>query len=463
MRFLDRQEELGRLRHLFDSTSGAFGCLYGRRRIGKSRLLRECLAGRPSAVIYIADRSSAVLQRARMSADMSRLVPGFGDVVYPDWGALFDRWRLQAPRGAALVIDEFPYLVEVSRELPSVLQRHVDMLSENGQKVLICGSSQRMMQGFVLDAREPLYGRAREIMRLAPLGFPWLKEAFPALTPMACLEHYAVWGGVPRYWELSEGEASLEETLRRQLFSPLGVLRNEADALLLDDLAGSVQASSILSLAGQGVHRLSEMAARLQVPATAMPLPLKRLVELGLLEKQIPFGCNPKDNKRSLYRVTDPFLAFWYRFVLPHYSDEYFLSSASDVMLFRSHFRQYLGFVWEQVVRETLLRCPLPHEEERWGEARRWWGVGTDGRPMEIDVMAASPDGSRLLVGEVKLTMEAAEVEGRLAELKAKAARLPQAGRGAEIVPCLFVAENAPAGTVPLTWALEKLGGGRQQ
>ena len=105
-----------------------------------------------------------------------------------------------------------------------------------------------MMQGLVLDKREPLYGRAAEIMNLRPIGFDWMKTVFPALSPRGRLEHYAVWGGVPRYWELSEHENSLWQTVRQQVFSPLGLLRNEPAHLLLDDLKDSVQASSFQTI-----------------------------------------------------------------------------------------------------------------------------------------------------------------------------------------------------------------------
>ena len=159
MDFLDRIDERRRLERFLSQDEGGLACVYGRRRIGKSRLLDEVLAGRRDVVSYCADRSEGALQRARMAEDVARLLPGFADVIYGDWRRFFERWQREAPEGSVFVIDELPYLVEKSPELPSVLQKIADGLRKSRQKMVVCGSSQRMMQGLVLDQSEPLYGR----------------------------------------------------------------------------------------------------------------------------------------------------------------------------------------------------------------------------------------------------------------------------------------------------------------
>lgn len=454
MEFLDRIEERDRLTG-FLVGEGGMACLYGRRRVGKSRLLMEVLASRADVVFHIADRSESVLQRRRLAGDISKVLDGFDQVSYPDWGVLFDRWRREAPPGSVLVIDEFPYLVEQSPELPSVLQRVLENIGPTGLKIIICGSSQRMMQGLVLDQSEPLYGRAKEILNLQPLGFKWLKKAFPKLGPTGWLEHYGVWGGVPRYWELSIGEKNLMETIRRQVFSPLGLLRTEPNYLLLDDLSDSVQASSVLALIGMGAERMSEIASRLQMPVTALTRPVKRLLDLGLIRKETPFACDSKGNKKSLYRVSDPFLAFWYRFVLPNFSDEHYLEEESERISLKSAYRTYLGGVWETVVRDTLGRRRLPGFDFRFRHAARWWGSGLNREPMELDVVAESVDGKTLLVGEVKLRLTKIEADHAMSELRKKASLLPFARKYENVVCRLFVAEDPREDEIGLEWVVE--------
>ena len=452
MEFLDRIEERKRLASFLSSATGCLACLYGRRRCGKTRLLREMLRDHQSAVLFAADQSSPPLQRKRLSADIAAVLPGFDRVEYPDWGALLDRWLSDSSANAVLVLDEFPYLVKRSPELPSILQRLADRIPESARKLVICGSSQRMMQGVVLEESSPLYGRCREILHIRPLAWEWTAKAFPELSPRERLERWAVWGGVPRYWELDGGGRNLAEVLRREVFSPLSVLRSEPQFLLLDNVSDSVQATSILAVVGQGAGRLSEIASRLGVKATEMPRPIKRLRELGLLEKETPFGCDSKTGKHSIYRVADPFLDFWFRFVQPRLSDEDFLADEEDSEEFLKSFSVHLGQVWERLVRASVSRCTIPDLPGRWLHASRWWGTGTNNRPMEVDLVAESADGKSLLVGECKLSLTEKEFRHEQAKLETKARLLPFASRYAAIHTKLFVAGPAPEGSVSIDW-----------
>ena len=452
MDFLDRIDERRRLERFLTSAEGGLACVYGRRRIGKSRLLDEVLGGRTNVISYCADRSEAALQRSRMSEDVAHVLPGFSDVAYSNWRTFFERWQREAPRGSVLVIDELPYLVEKSPELPSILQKIVDNLRKTGQKIVLCGSSQRMMQGLVLDELEPLYGRCRVILKLAPIGYGWLRKAFPRASPIGRLEHYAVWGGVPRYWEVCEGEHDLWETIRDEVFSPNGLFHEEPSFVLKDDLEGAAQAASVLSLIGQGTERPSEMAGRLQVPQTALARPLKRLMELGLVRRDIPFGNDAKNNKKSLYKLADPFLNFWYSFVLPRYSTPQFLQSAADRQLIEKPFRVFLGHAWEELVRTTLREKTLPGSAVRWGKVGRWWGAGLNRQPFEVDVVAESLDGKTLLVGEAKLKLTDLEARHALDELEVKSRLLPFAAQYKTVICRLFVAEKARDKEISLDW-----------
>jgi AAA+ ATPase superfamily predicted ATPase len=260
--FFDRHEETARLRRFAGATSSSLAVVYGRRRLGKSRLTQEALPeGR--AVYYMADDREDVLQRAAVAREIGRRIPGFERVHYPDWDVLFERFFASAPAGLVLTIDELPALATVAPEVPSVLQRHLDRRRRHGPHVILCGSSQRMMQGLVLDRTAPLFGRATEILKISPLGCGWLPRALGLRDPVACVEAFAVWGGVPRYWELARSFADREAAVEALILSPLGVLHDEPAALLLDDLGEITQPASILTLIGQGCHRMSEIGARL--------------------------------------------------------------------------------------------------------------------------------------------------------------------------------------------------------
>jgi AAA+ ATPase superfamily predicted ATPase len=420
--FLDRRAELGRLRSLFARREPSVGVLYGRRRCGKSRLLLEALPpGR--SVYHVADDRESPLQRTAVAKELAGLIPGFDGVTYPDWDALLGRAWSEAPPGSVLALDEFPALVAAAPELPSLLQKYIDRRAR-GPHLVLAGSSQRMMQGLVLDRTAPLFGRAREILRVTPLGCGWIRRALGLDDDRMAVEAFAMWGGVPRYWELAAEHGAADEALKVLVLDPLGVLHEEPRRLLMDDLREVAQASSILALIGGGSHRLSEIAARLGKPATSLSRPLDRLLELGLVRRDIPFGSSVRDTKRSLYGIADPFLRFWFRFVEPNRSRLAAGQAATVAREIRVTLPRHVAGVWEDLVRESIARRPLLGRT--WGPARSWWGPGNDRNPMEIDVVAESVDGGALLLGEASWARDA-HPGTLLQSLRRKAANFPLA------------------------------------
>ena len=418
MKFVDRRRELERLARAFGA--GGVVCVWGRRRVGKSRLLREAVTGRNVAWVAGDDRD-VPLQRMAVARAVGTVIPGFEAAIYPTWDALLERLWRDAPSGAVLVLDEFPALVTRAPELPGVLQRLID--AGGGPAVALCGSSQRMMHGLVLDAGAPLYGRASEVLRIGPIAPRWMGEALGLNDPVEIVQRYAVFGGIPRYWELSARFVDLRAAVEDLVLDPLGVLHDEPERLLLDDVREIARAASILALIGQGCSRLSEIAARIGQPATSLTRPVERLLSLGLVARDIPFGASPRDGKRSLYRIDDPLLAFWYRFVEPNRSR---LAAGGLDGVARevwAGFRPHLGLSWEALVRWRIPRAAV--RGAQWGPASRWWGNGTDGRPLELDAVAAGVDSDAVLVVEAKLQVGPGQVAARLDDLRARAARCP--------------------------------------
>jgi AAA+ ATPase superfamily predicted ATPase len=421
--FLDRTDESRRLKAFFNARDGGLAVVYGRRRLGKSRLLSEALPAK-RAVYYVADDREATLQRAALAEEIARLIPGFSEVSYPGWEELLRRFWAEAPGKAALAIDEFPSLVASAPELPSLVQKRVDSEGHRGVSVVVTGSSQRLMHGLVLDGTAPLFGRAREILRVGPLPAGWIREGLSLRSAMAATEAFAVWGGVPRYWELAAEQRGLSRAMEHLVLSPLGVLHDEPRRLLLDDLSDTTQASSILALIGAGCHRLSEIAGRLGKPATSLARPLARLLDLGLARRDVPFGSSVRDSKRTAYRLDDPFLRFWFRFVEPNRSR---LAAGQSSRVRREVERElhtHVATVFEDLVRQSVPRAG--YGNQTWGSAASWWGPGLDRSPMEIDVVAESEDASTLLVGEVKWSRRV-DWQREEASLRRKVEHLPLA------------------------------------
>lgn len=439
MLFLDRTDELARLDRLARSKEGGLAVVYGRRRVGKTRLLLEW-ARRHDGLYFVADQSSASLQRRYLAQALSSRLPGFGDVAYGDWRSLLARIASEAQarrfRGP-LVLDELPYLILSSPELPSVLQQWVDHDARAAKlTVALAGSSQRMMQGLVLDRSAPLFGRAREVLEVQPLPPRWLPRAFPGLRGHALLSAWAAWGGVPRYWELAQGtRGTLEARIDHLVLDPQGPLHHEPDRLLLEETPSAVELRPLLDAIGSGAHRASEIAARAGRPATSLARPLERLVDLGLVRRDVPFGEPPRQTKRSLYRLADPFFRLWFRVVAPQRG---FLAAASPAQrkrLLKTHFPALVGSAFE----ELCLRQVSSLGD--WLPGAKWW----QGSEPEWDVVTQSPDGRRVLLGESKAWARAAGVEALLPEVRRLRARPPPpiaAGRAVEWA--LFVPQVGP-------------------
>ena len=439
MEFVDRIDEATRLKDALAREKASLVVMYGRRRMGKSTLIKRVLTY--NDVYFLADRSEGQHQRALLAKVIAQIFPDFDKLPYPDWESMFRAINYRADKRFTLCLDEFPYLVEQSPELPSVLQKLVDE-KQLKYNFVLCGSSQNMMYGLFLDSTAPLYGRADEIMRLAPIRLPYIREAL-RLDAINAIEEYAVWGGVPRYWELRENRNSLDDALWHNILSGSGTLYEEPIKLFQDDVKNIVKASTIMSYIGTGANRLSEIAARCNEPATNLSRPLKKLIDLGFLEKDVPFGIDEKNAKKSLYKIADPFMAFYYQFVVPNRSFIELGRRLPIEQALTAHFSKYVSMQWEKLCRDAVTGNLV--KGIVYGKAKRWWGsvLNEDKKPeqVEFDVMTESLDKRFLLVGECKWT---AKENGKLltAELLRKANLLPFA-KNHTIVPMLFL-RNAP-------------------
>ena len=452
MNFVDRIEETARLRDALSREKSSLVVVYGRRRLGKSTLIKRVLSD--SDVYFLADRSEGQHQRILLAKVVAQVFPDFDKLTYPDWESLFRAVNYRTDKRFTLCLDEFPYLVEQSPELPSVLQKLVDE-KQLKYNLVLCGSSQNMMYGLFLDSTAPLYGRADEIMRLTPIRLPYIQEALD-LDAVSSVEEYAVWGGVPRYWELRENRNSLSDALWHNILSINGTLYEEPIKLFQDDVKDIVKTSTIMSYIGSGANRLSEIAARCNEPATNLSRPLKKLIDLGFLEKDVPFGIDEKNAKKSLYKIADPFMAFYYQFVVPNRS---FIELGRRLPLeqaLAAHFPEYVSMHWEKLCRDAVTGNMV--NGIVYGKAKRWWGpvLNEDKKPeqIEIDVMAESLDKKYLLVGECKWTNHE-NGKQLTAELLRKANLLPFT-KNYNILPVLFL-KNAPKDDVRNTMLPESV------
>ncbi len=437
MKFFNREKEINRLTKAMEADSFRLIVIYGRRRLGKTRLLQQI--ARKDDIYYIADQQESPIQIRSLAKQIALKIKDFDRVSYPDWESLLlalARWN---KKRRTLIIDEFPYLVKNKPELPGILQKLIDDEQDIPFKLVLCGSSQQMMQRMVIDQSAPLYGRADEIIKINPMSIYWMKEALNC-TNVSAIEEYSVWGGVPRYWEIRQQAGSFRDAILNQVFDMHGLLHEEPLRLFLDDTRDSVQMHSLISIIASGAHRLSEIGSRIGKPVTQLNRPLQRLIELGYIKREIPFGLSKRNTKKSLYQVADPFMHFYYKFVVTEkttlelgYTEQIY----NDV--FQEGFSDYCSQIWEELCRRAI---PKLMTNKLFSPGERWWGNDLLNNPSEIDIVSESRDKKDILLGEVKWS-STRNISAIMKKLNYKSQYLPFV-KGKILHKVLFV-KNKPA------------------
>ena len=408
--FVDREKDKKRLNVALRRDDCQFVVVYGRRRIGKSALIKHIL--RPGRDLYfLCDQTSEQNQRQLFANMVATRIDGFDKVTYPDWETLLRVMNNQLNERITVCWDEFPYMVKSCPVLPSVLQKLLNLRIFKFDLIL-CGSSQQLMYNCVFDKKSPLYGLADEVMKLAPIPAHYIMEVMECDAEQA-IKEYSVWGGIPRYWELRKDYADCDSAIRYLLLDTQGILSEEPQRLLRDDMRDTVQTATLLSIIGNGANKMSEIASRAGKSANEITEPLKKLRDLGYVRREIPFDENERNSKKGVYFVDDNLFKFFYRFVAPHTSilELGAIDAVMDVV--NSQMPSFVGECWENLCRKFVGGNVI--DGVLYDKASRWWGkVFTDecpdGEMVELDVVAESFDKKHILIGECKWTgMEDAE------------------------------------------------------
>jgi hypothetical protein len=375
--FVNRRRELAELEAA--RRAGGLLVVYGRRRVGKTRLLRQWLAAR-AGLYSQAIEAPVELQVRQVWQDLR---PGLKSEVQPrTWEEVFGLLTLTA-QGTTLCLDEFPYLVESDPSLPSRLQRWLDHELPKGCLFVVSGSSRRMMHDLFLHRAAPLYGRARKVLRIDPMDY----GAFCAAVGLAprepgSFEKFALVGGIPRYWEFLEPRQDLIALADALYFDPAPFLEEEPARLLRDEGVAGRNALAVLEAVGRGASRPSEIAARMGAQQTSLSRLFTQLLDAALLTRELPFGESLRSSKRVLYRIQDPSLRFWFRVFSPH----------------RSRWAGYQPAAKKALLHEHAASVFEDHCRALYPGSQRYWEAD-----LELDLVAPDPErNGRLLVAEVK-------------------------------------------------------------
>ncbi len=404
MAFVDRQRELQALQREYEREASSLVVLYGRRRVGKTELIRHFIAEKPS-LYFLATEESEAMNREAFQRQVAEFLENdlLRDSLFARWEPIFEQLAAASrERRIVLVFDEFQYIAKSSPAFLSVFQRIWDTRLKNANvMVILCGSLVSMMLTQTLHHSSPLYGRRTAQLHLRPIPFAHYAEFFAGnLSKEELVKRYSITGGVPKYIEMFTQGTNLSQAIEENILAPSSFLFDEPTFLLQQEVSDIGSYFSILRVIAAGNHKLSKIATTLQQKQTNLPRYLKVLMDLDLLAQEVPVTeANPEKSKRGLYQIRDHFIRFWFQFIYPNRS--YLEMGHFDVVLHRlkkNFIDTQVSFVYEQICQEMLWELSaerkLPCLLERVG---RWWDSSH-----EIDVVGLSEESGVLVLGECK-------------------------------------------------------------
>lgn len=397
--FLNRAQELEALEAFHDEPGGSLVLMYGRRRVGKTRLLREFCRGKRNLYYPAATEAEA--------AQVARFVEFLRQFGVPLPAGAFNSWPqvleyslsmiADTKEPTVVVFDEFQDVLSVNKSVPSLLRNFWDEAGQfSNLSLVLCGSLMSEMQR-LSEGKEPLYGRFRAIMQIKPLTFSQAREFLPRLSLDRQAEMYCVFGGMPAYLDMASRYKSAVEAARRLILDPASVLYEEVPLILGQELREPANYMSIMESIARGLNRPAQIKSATGISSASLPGYLAQLQAMGLLERDVPaIEKGPEKTKKSIYVIKDNLVRFWYRFLFPN---KYLIEDGDTeavLALIKRDIATYYGRATEQVWREGV-RCAnrkgkLPLKLAKTG--RYWAG------DLEIDICGMGEDHGSFLWGE---------------------------------------------------------------
>ena len=418
--FIGRKEELNTLEKEF-RRDGSFVVIYGRRRIGKTTLIKEFIKDK-QAFYFLATEEVESQSMKRLAGVVARVTGNsmLQRVTFTDWLDLFREIADYRPgEKKVLVIDEFPYLVKTNAAFPSILQNAWDeILKDSNVMLILCGSLLSMMQKHALSHDSPLYGRRSAQIRLKPLPFTDL-YAVQGQPFSQAVEQYSVTGGVPKYLEFFEPGEDLYRQIQEVVLSKNGFLYEEPNFLLKDEVQSANSYFSIIRAIADST-----------------------LIDLDFLKKATPVTeKNPEKSRKGLYFISDNFIRFWFRYVYP-YKGELELDNQQIVLdeLEKDFIQKFVAFSYEDICKDIFASlCRNKEVDFVPSRIGSYWLNDING-DTEIDVMAVDHQKKQVFAGECKYHNKPvdATVYYELEEKVKKSAELRSAFPGYKVLYGLF-------------------------
>jgi AAA+ ATPase superfamily predicted ATPase len=421
--FIGRREELSYFEKRYQSDRAELLILYGRRRIGKTELLRKFCEEKEHifySAIETTDHnqlalfSKAVLQGSSMEKFVNTF-DGWEDAL------LFLADRSMSQR-KLLVIDEFPYLVNDNRSLPSILQKIWDESLKSSQLMLVlCGSSMAFMEKELLSVKNPLYGRTTGSYKMDEMDLFEASQLMGTEIIEEVIQYYGVFGGVPHYLRQIDSRKSFWENIADIALERGSILFNEVELLLRQELREVMTYYAVIQAIALGSTKLNEISNKVGIERTKLTYYLTNLIELGIVRKEFPVTMPLKQRSKSrkgLYVLKDNFFRFHFSYMYPYMTELVDRGPVQVIeQVIKPDFSRFIGTVFEKAALQYLNRLNKRDEMPFYFfQMGRWWE-----KDQEVDLVAYDQK-DHLLLAECKWRNSAVGV----AEFKKLQSRAPK-------------------------------------
>lgn len=401
--FVGRKKELKWLEEQYTSDKFEMSIIYGRRRIGKTRLIKEFINNK-KAIYFLATNGSENINLRLFSEHLFDILsPGLSAAQFSDFHSAFKYLAEKArEERVILVIDEYPYLAESVKGISSILQRVIDeYFVDTKLFIILCGSSMSFMEKQVLGQKSPLYGRRTSQMKIYPFSFSEVLSFFPNMAYEDAAIYYGVTGGVAEYLTFINSNQTLDENLIRLFFETRGRLYEEPQNLLNQELRDPKVYNEILLAIASGASKNNEIATAIGKRSSDISPYLMNLQELMIIEKVesvTPFGSN-----KPIYRVKDFMYRFWFKFVkLGQSMIELDEGNSYYYEKVKPFINEYMGLVFEQIVFEYMnSRNKYISIDEKIIEQGVFFGTDKQKR-IEVEIDYVGKSNQKYYLGEVK-------------------------------------------------------------
>jgi len=391
--FLNRYKELELLNDEYARNHFTFTVLYGRRRVGKTTLLKEYIQDKPSLYFLVTLENINIILKRLQDIVATFLNDEFlRTLQLTDIKQLFEYLSNRTfSKKLIIIIDEFQYLAKIDNSMPSQFQYIVDELLKNKNiHLILCGSMISMMYEQTLSYNSPLYGRRTSAIKLEAIAFKYLDNFFTNKTQDELIELYSILYGVPKYLEMFQDSADIYESIEKNILDPNAYLYNEPQFILQNEISEPITYFSILEIIAGGEHKIGNIAGKLNKNVQNITSFMSKLIELDIIYKDVPITeSNPAKSKKGLYFIKDNFFRFWFNYVLPYKSQLEIGNTTFVLKKIKENFSGYVAKTYENLAIKYIL------ENFEVLKCGRWWDKST-----EIDAVAIADD--HLLVAECK-------------------------------------------------------------